>query len=68
MVIDKDASLGQILCSYSNVINIRKKQDSEEKPYGRAEYLYFLQLARTAFDAQDGSNRSLIDDTPEKSS
>jgi hypothetical protein len=50
-----------------NVINTRKEQDSDERLYGRVDYLYFLRLARTNFDAQDGPIRSLIDDTAEKS-
>ena len=47
-VIDEDASLVQKLCAYNLVVNTTRDEGSDEWLYGRAGYLYFLRLARTA--------------------
>ena len=63
-VIDEDASLVQKLCAYSTVINSSREEGSDEWVYGRARYLYFLRLARTALHKDQAATlHDLLDST-----
>ena len=55
-VIDKDTSLVQKLCAYSTVVNTSSEEGSDEWVYGRAGYLYFLRLVRTALPRDEAAN------------
>ncbi|KAI0377633.1 hypothetical protein F5Y04DRAFT_174176 [Hypomontagnella monticulosa] len=63
-VIQRDASLARQLCSFAATINTSSKDGSNEWLYGRAGYLYFLRLCRSAFvssstDTAPSSNSSI---------
>jgi hypothetical protein len=57
--LEQDHSLAQKLCSYEGVIN--DAGGSDEWLYGRSGYLYYLRLARSAFE--DASKAAEVIDT-----
>lgn len=66
-VMRREESLAKQLCSLEPVINAPKDNGSNEWLYGRAGYLYFLRLCRTAFNEDaDSATASLLATTIEK--
>ncbi|KAI0843932.1 hypothetical protein F5Y00DRAFT_249913 [Daldinia vernicosa] len=60
-----DGGLAKQLCAFEGLINGNEVGGSDEWMYGRAGYLYFLRLCRTAFGAGVGedSTAALLDAT-----
>ena len=60
---EQDSSIAQSLCSYEDIIN--DAGGSDEWLYGRSGYLYYLRLARSAFQ-EDSKAAETIDTTIKK--